>query len=108
MPFREALPIEVMNQIPEPDCFESPCHHRRRSLLDVYRLRLRLLDLLHRLCGSLVDVEGELDVVVVDANAIVRLQRPAQQQPRDLVLEFALNRTTQRPRAELRVEANLG
>src|SRR5687768_6835325 len=78
------------------------------SLLDVRRLRLRLLDLLHRLGGSLVDVEGELDVVVVNANAIVRLQRPAQEEPRDLVLELALNRTTQRPRAELRVEADLG
>ena len=47
------------------------------SPLDVCRLRLRLLDLLDRLSGSLVDVEGELDVVVVDANAIVRLQRSA-------------------------------
>jgi hypothetical protein len=42
----------------------------------VCRLRLRLLDLLHRLFGSFVDLEGELDVVVVDANAIVRLQAP--------------------------------
>ena len=48
------------------------------SLLDACRLRLRLLNLLHDLGGSLVDVEGELDVVVVDANAIVRLQRPSQ------------------------------
>ena len=47
------------------------------SLLDVCRLRLRLLDLLHRLCGSLVDVEGELDVVVVDANAIVHAANAA-------------------------------
>jgi hypothetical protein len=54
---------------------------RFSCLLDVCRLRLRLLDLLHRLGGSLVDVEGELDVVVVDPNAIVRLQRSAQQQP---------------------------
>jgi len=51
------------------------------TLLDVRRLRLRLLDLFHRLGASLVDVEGELNVVVVDPNAIVRLQCPAQEQP---------------------------
>ena len=45
-----------------------------RDLLDVRRLGLRLLDLLHRLGASLVDVEGELDVVVVDPDTIVRLQ----------------------------------
>src|SRR6188474_3591517 len=86
--------------------YRAHCSASSASLLDV--CRLRLLDLLHRLCGSLVDVEGELDVVVVDANAIVRLQPSTQQQPRDLVLELALNRTTQRPRAELRVEADFG
>ena len=57
------------------------------------RLRLRLLGLLDSRCGLLVDVEGELDVVVVDADAIVRLQRSAQEQPRDLVFELALDRS---------------
>jgi hypothetical protein len=42
----------------------------------VRQLGLRLLDLLHPLGASLVDVEGELDVVEVDPNAIVRLQCP--------------------------------
>jgi hypothetical protein len=75
------------------------------SLLDVRRLQLRLLHLLHRLGCSLLDVKGELHVVVVDANAIVRLQRPAQQEPRELVLELSLDRASQRPSAELGVEA---
>jgi len=44
-----------------------------RLLLDVCRLQFRLFHLLHRLGGSLLDVERELHVVVVDANAIVRL-----------------------------------
>jgi hypothetical protein len=48
-------------------------------LLDVCRLWLWLLDLLQRLGGSLVDIERELGVVVIDPNAIVRLQRSAQQ-----------------------------
>jgi NAD(P)-dependent dehydrogenase (short-subunit alcohol dehydrogenase family) len=51
---------------------------------------------------------ARLDVVIVDPDTVVRLQRAAQQQPRDLVLELPLDRAAQRPRAELRVEADFG
>jgi len=82
--------VYAVDQLYQKQVIES----RRASLLDVRRLRLRLLDLLHRLCGSLVDVEGELHVVVVDANTIVRLQRAAQEEPRDLVFELSLDRAS--------------
>ena len=66
-------PIAVMIGLP-PATFSLSCEvvpaepgeRISAPLLDACRLRLRLLDLLHHLGGSLVDVEGELDVVVVD------------------------------------------
>src|SRR5215213_2799221 len=51
---------------------DHPHLARAPLLLGVRRLGLRLLHLLRRLGCALLDGEGELDVVGVDANAIVR------------------------------------
>ena len=53
---------------------EQPEQADGSSLRRVRRLSLGLLYLFVRLGGSLLDVERELHVVVVDANAVVRLE----------------------------------
>src|SRR3954451_76709 len=77
------------------------------NLRRVRRLSPGLLYLFVRLGGSLLDVERELHVVVVDANVIARLDRAAEQEPGELVLELSLDRPAQRPRTELGIEADL-
>jgi hypothetical protein len=52
---------------------EQPEQVRGSNLRRVRRLSLGLVYLFVRLGGSLLDVERELDVVVVDANAVARL-----------------------------------
>ena len=65
-----------------------------------------LVDLFRLLRGALVDVERQLAVAHADADAVVRGQRAAEDRARQLVLDLPLDRSPQRTRPELRIEAD--
>src|SRR5439155_9679587 len=66
---------------------------------------LTLARLLTRLLGrARLDVEAQLAVRRVDGDAIAGADPVREHQPRELVLDQALNRPPQRARAELRIE----
>src|SRR5919106_4312335 len=58
--------------------------------------------------ATALDVEGQVAVSEVDDHVVVRSERAAEHEPRELVFDFTLDRAPQRPRAELGIEPDLG